>query len=57
MSLGKARESLDTCLTNMNTYKFDIDKLMSTATWLTEGVQRQQTEITDLKKDLAVVQE
>ena len=37
MTLGKVRESVDTTLTNMNTYKFDIDKLMSKATWLTEG--------------------
>ena len=38
MTLGKVRESVDTTLTNMGTYKFDIDKLMSTTTWLTECV-------------------
>ena len=55
MAMGKVRENLDELNLNMNTYKFDIDKLMSTSTKLTEGVERQEIEITQLQKDRAVL--
>ena len=49
------REEVDAIEKNMHRYKFDIDKLMSTATKLTDTADRQAIEITDLQKELAVV--
>ena len=51
MAMGKVRENVDEVNLNMNTYKFDIDKLMSTSTKLLEGVERQEIEITELQKE------
>ena len=55
MALGKVRDMIDDISKNTDTFKFDIDKLMSSNTKLIESSARQESEITELQKELAVV--